>query len=485
MVHRRELIYLFVVYLAAATAIFGGQTPGNHVHPSLAALSPQEVFKHVAPSVVVVESLDGKRSVNTLGSAIVISPGRVITNRHVIEDGLSFTVENDGHTWPAKLIKVDPNHDLAELAVNGLKAPPVQVRDSSTLAVGEKVYAIGAPEGLELTISGGLISGLRDFDNGRVIQTSAVISPGSSGGGLFDAEGRLVGITTFYVVGGQNLNFALPADWVLALDRQPLNPARPTGENSAAFQSLLWFETGYKADQAGKYDEAASAFRDAVRLKPDLAVAWDYLGAEYNSLGQYGKAASAELHAVRLRPGLEDAWEKLAASFGELRQWSQAAMADQEAVRLKPSDEAAWIGLGEFQSLLGQSADAISAEEEAIRLKPGDENAWSFLGRAYLSVNDYKKAVNAEQQAIRLKPSDALPWFELGTAYLKLRQPEETISAEQVAVRLDPRYADAWFNLGLAFKIEGRQSQVIVVYEKLKTIDSNVAEKFFQLAVLP
>lgn len=85
--------------------------------------------------------------------------------------------------------------------------------------MGEKVYAIGAPEGLELTISGGLISGLRDFDKDRVIQTSAAISPGSSGGGLFDAEARLVGITTFYLKEGQTLNFALPADLILELGK--------------------------------------------------------------------------------------------------------------------------------------------------------------------------------------------------------------------------------------------------------------------------
>jgi len=90
-------------------------------------------------------------------------------------------------------------------------------RASSSLAVGERVYAIGAPEGLELTLSEGVISGLRDFDGAHVIQTSAPVSPGSSGGGLFDAHGHLIGITTFSMKEGQNLNFALPTEWVDAL----------------------------------------------------------------------------------------------------------------------------------------------------------------------------------------------------------------------------------------------------------------------------
>ena len=203
---------LFVITLTACTIASCGQT-GKHLPPVSSqkappSLSAEEIFKRVSPSVMVVESLDAKGKVTTLGSGVVIASGLVITNRHVIKDCITFRVEHDGKKWPAKLVRVDPDHDLAELSVAGLGAPAVTLRDSSKLAVGEKVYAIGSPEGLELTISEGLISGLRDFDKNRVIQTSAAISPGSSGGGLFDAQGRLVGITAFYLKEGQSLNFA-------------------------------------------------------------------------------------------------------------------------------------------------------------------------------------------------------------------------------------------------------------------------------------
>ncbi|MGH9583510.1 MAG: trypsin-like peptidase domain-containing protein [Bryobacteraceae bacterium] len=485
----REALHSFVLCLAVCAVGIGGQKPRKPLQPLSSALppvlSPQQIFERVAPSVMVVESLDAKGSVSTLGSGVVIAPGRVVTNRHVIEDGASFRLEHDGKTWPARLIRVDPEHDLAELSVAGLNAPAVQVHDSSTLAIGEKVYAIGAPEGLELTISEGLISGLRDFDKDRVIQTSAAISPGSSGGGLFDAEARLVGITTFYLKEGQSLNFALPAEWTLALNRQPIEAAPAAGLTSPAFQALEWFLAALDADRAGNHDAAVRGYEQAVWLKPDLAAAWYALGADYNRLGHYNRAASAELQAVRLRPDLADAWVKLATSYGELGQWGRAALAEQEAVGLKPGDEVAWIGLGEFYDRLGQAEKGASAEQEAVRLKPDDANAWYFLGRAYLVAGEYSKAVSAEQEAIRLNPSNGGAWFELGTAYLKLGQPDKTIRSEQEAVRLDPDDADAWFNLGLAYKMVGKQSQVIRVYEKLKTIDSKAAEKFFRLAVLP
>lgn len=241
MIHRKA-VRLSSLCIALCAIVAAGQGP-------TATLSPPDIFERVSPSVMVVESLDAKGSVTAFGSGVVICGGcgmgnppqtlppdsfeskRVVTNRHVIEGGVSFTVEHGGKTWPANVVRVDSNHDLAELSVGGLTAPFLLVRDSSTLAVGEKVYAIGAPEGLELTISEGLISGLRDFDKGRVIQTSAAISPGSSGGGLFDAEGRLVGITTFYLKEGQSQTSPclLSGRWLsIASPLAPLPPVAKT-----------------------------------------------------------------------------------------------------------------------------------------------------------------------------------------------------------------------------------------------------------------
>jgi hypothetical protein len=180
--------------------------------------SPQELFKRLAPSVVVVEGREVKGdSVTALGSGVVIGPDQVVTNRHVVDAADRWEVKQGERTWSASVTWVDPDHDLALLKADGLQAPTVSSRLSPPVAVGERVYAIGTPEGLEQTLSEGIVSGLRDYEDGYVIQTSAPISPGSSGGGLFDEEGRFVGITTFGLIEGQNLNFALPASWVQAL----------------------------------------------------------------------------------------------------------------------------------------------------------------------------------------------------------------------------------------------------------------------------
>ena len=197
-------------------AIVGGPATAS---PAPVAESAQELFKRLSSSVFVVETLDASGSIVATGSGVALGPDEVVTNEHVIKGGKAWRIRHGRETWFANVEHLDPEHDLCELKSAGLNAPPVPVRASSSLAVGERVYAIGAPEGLEMTLSEGVVSGLRGYGGGRVIQTSAAISPGSSGGGLFDAQGRLIGITTFSMKEGQNLNFALPTEWVEALVR--------------------------------------------------------------------------------------------------------------------------------------------------------------------------------------------------------------------------------------------------------------------------
>jgi tetratricopeptide (TPR) repeat protein len=518
----RYFVRCLLLILAFCTVVFGGQTEKQTVPPSPThppPLSAREIFKRVSPSVMIVESLDAKGSIATFGSGVVVASGNVITNRHVIENGVSFRVEHAGKGWPAKLVGVDPDHDLAELSVAGLDAPSVRVRDSSTLAVGENVYAIGAPEGLELTISEGLISGLRDFDNGRVIQTSAAISPGSSGGGLFDTQGRLVGITTFYLKEGQSLNFALPAEWTLALTKQPAKPVPAATESSPIFQRLGWFELGYTLAKAGKYTEAAHAFQEAARLKPDDEHAWLNLGIIYTQLKQYDKAMNAEENAIRLKPDDTDAWKILGAAYRSLAQYDKAISADQKAISLKPDDTFAWIELGYAYDALEQYEKEATAFEEAIKLKPSLVEAWINLGIAYEALGQYDKAISAEQEVLRLRPNStparvnlagiygkqrryqeevevsreairlephlAQAWATLGQGYSGLRQYDAAVTSEREAIRLKPSFASAWYLLGLALKAKGEQTEVIKVYEKLKALDPELAGKFSQKVALP
>jgi S1-C subfamily serine protease len=113
----------------------------------------------------------------------------------------------------ATLVGRNKKWDRCVLAVKKSRLDPIKgIRRFDDLKVGEKVYSVGAPIGFERTLGEGIISGLRKLEDCKLIQTSAQISSGSSGGGLFDARGNLLGITTFALRGAQNLNFAIAAE---------------------------------------------------------------------------------------------------------------------------------------------------------------------------------------------------------------------------------------------------------------------------------
>jgi S1-C subfamily serine protease len=182
----------------------------------VAALTPSELFEKLSPSVWVVRTYDAGERPLGQGSAVVIGNGKLVTNCHVLAKAKMVSVRRRNVSYEASLEHADTARDLCLLSVEGFAAPAVALGTAGELKVGQRVFAIGNPKGLEVTLSEGLVSGLRGewSDGSHVIQTTAPFSPGSSGGGLFDEQGRLVGITTFIARDAQNLNFALPAEWI-------------------------------------------------------------------------------------------------------------------------------------------------------------------------------------------------------------------------------------------------------------------------------
>lgn len=174
-----------------------------------AELRPQEVFQKASGSVYIV------RAGRSFGSAVAISERELLTNCHIVGSNTSVVLEREGARFAAEVVSANEDGDRCVLRA-GADAPAlptwVRVRPYADVKVGERVFTIGAPRGLELSFAEGIVSSKRVGDEGRLVQTSAPISQGSSGGGLFDGQGHLIGITTFMIKGGQNLNFAVAAE---------------------------------------------------------------------------------------------------------------------------------------------------------------------------------------------------------------------------------------------------------------------------------
>jgi S1-C subfamily serine protease len=189
-----------------------------------------KVVGTVAPSVVVIETADG------LGSGIVFdATGNIVTNNHVVDGSTTFTVTlADGQKLPGTLVGTYPAGDLAVVHVNGIDLRPATFGQSSKLAVGDIVLAVGSPLGLQGSVTQGIVSALdrkvpesKTVTLPNVIQTSAEINPGNSGGALVDLAGEVVGIPTLAAVDPEfndtpasGIGFAIPSDVVVDVAHQ-------------------------------------------------------------------------------------------------------------------------------------------------------------------------------------------------------------------------------------------------------------------------
>lgn len=184
-------------------------------------LSATEIYRLASQSVVVVVAFDRSRNAISQGSGVVIRRNTIATNCHVLEAAKAAVVMFRGSPYEVIGTRGNKEMDYCILATKGLPARVADIGNLSTVTPGQRVYSIGSPRGLELTIAEGLVSGLRRKDGVPLplIQTSAAISPGSSGGGLFNEFGRVIGITTFLLKDSQNINFALPVELSQELGR--------------------------------------------------------------------------------------------------------------------------------------------------------------------------------------------------------------------------------------------------------------------------
>ena len=412
--NRRHTFTCTLAILAVCAVALGGQR-GKQAAPakqeSVTTISPQEIFKRVSPSVFVVESLNSEGDILALGSGVAVklptSDLVVVTNKHVIYGAVAYRIRKGKQTWKASLVRLDQGHDLCALKPEAdWTARAVPVRTSSDVKVGERVYAIGAPEGLELTLSEGLVSGLREVDNARVIQTSAPVSHGSSGGGLFDSEGRLIGVTTFSLREGQNLNFALPGEWVLALGNENAAQFPASASGSQLEEAMKWADKGFSAYLEDRYQEAIDCYTEAVRLAPEDHTSWYRLGKAQQEVKRDGEAVKSFRQAVSLKDDDPLPWEGLAFSYLRLGKYQDAIDAGNEATTWAPYKLVAWALLAAAYTAAHRNQDAIAAAVMATTLYvPNNASAWALLARTYFKAGNCTEALNAAQMIPRF-PGD-------------------------------------------------------------------------------
>lgn len=202
----RKLAYLVILlFLQISTAAFG--------------MPAYEVFNKTNKSifyVITANKIDNKYKRQAQGTAVAITYNILATNCHVSSSGdYIFISGSDNRLHKATVIEENKNHDICLLKVNDITLLPIKLRPSVDLSLGEDVYAIGNAKGIEKYLSKGIISKIIYTKTGIWILTDVTTAHGSSGGGLFDSEGNLIGLTTEILNDNPNISISTASDWII------------------------------------------------------------------------------------------------------------------------------------------------------------------------------------------------------------------------------------------------------------------------------
>jgi S1-C subfamily serine protease len=207
--------------------------------PAPRTMTPQDIFRMASGAMVLIEGFDDEGRKRQQGSAFVVSTdGTAITNYHVIRGATRATGKYEDGTWSevSGVVGYDPLRDVAVIHLSNPPKTFLNLGDSGTVQVGQRIVAIGSPLGLQNTLSVGIVSGVR---NG-VIQMTDPISPGSSGGAVFDPAGNVIGISVATIALGQNLNFAVPINWAKPyLNSTNVRPLKDVAAENSVTEDVL------------------------------------------------------------------------------------------------------------------------------------------------------------------------------------------------------------------------------------------------------
>ncbi len=441
--------------------------------------SAPELYKRTSPSSIRVENYDRHRKLAASGSGFLVSPdGQVVTNLHVIRGADTVTVRlSSGAAMAVRgVLRLDKAHDLAVLDIGGSGHDYLQLSTAKP-AVGTRVYAIGNPLGLTGTLSEGVVSGWPELDGVLYIQTTAAISHGSSGGPLLSADGTVVGITTAYLRGGQNLNLAIPASAIRRLlneGQQPLSLAQVNAKVGSEGHQQVTIEDDptklaevWKAIRAKKLGDALKMLEQIPGTRRGTGF-WIATGHLHSKLRNRSAAQAAFGKAVATDPNNTEALLRLALAlrFDESqRSWDTPRALCKRVIQLEPTNVPARMIQGLSTSI--NDRDHVGFFKTAAAIDPDDFAVQYNLGIASTYTGgSSEEAVQALEIAMELEKKVDLDDYLVSDSGVMGRVSSLTTSSTTESLHIPIKLA-----LAQAYKENGQYERAVQVYKEVLAIE--------------
>jgi tetratricopeptide (TPR) repeat protein len=391
------------------------------------------------------------------GSGFILNEdGLVGTNYHVVERIDSLLVKtSDGVFYNADLIYTDEINDFAIIKIidsSGRKFPSVHLGSTADLKAGQEVFAIGSPLGFEYTISSGIIAAIREKEKvsfqdpvtyetrdkvfEKVLQITAAISPGNSGGALFNKKGEVIGITTYTFIGYGNLNFAVAIDGFKKL------------------KDLVESEDFVNVEEV-KLKKEENLFNSNYKLATDLKSQLNY---DWYYTKQKDTMKTVDSFLVK-----QDSINQ--------KNLLRAEKYYEKCIELKPDTFIVYQDLLDLYVFTDNSQKAEDLYKN-IRLKFDSDSLLNLLSSnlasAYSTSKDYSRAIQFYEKMLMQDTTQYYIYFQIANLYAKMEDNERAVREYKKLLRLDSNYSDAYVQLGKIY------------YDKYK--NTGRAKKYFQTA---
>ncbi len=365
-----NIIPLFFILVCVSWTGFPGLFLSSVIYSqpiSADELTADKIFEKVDNSIVVVLAYDNLGNVFQGSGVVINNEGMIVTNHHVCKDASRIEIKHySKEIKNVKIYKYDEVKDILVLKTNDATFTPITYGNSSNLKTGQRIYAVGSPEGYENSISEGIVSGFRtDENNVKLIQMTCPITDGSSGGAVLNSKGELIGLS----VSGQHegsLYFAVPINDVFAL----LGIDNSVSEVN---DPAMYYEKGTLATENKNYKEAEINFSKYLeRFSNDVSAYYNRGYARFK-LKDYKKAIS-DFSTVLETGSTSESFFYRGNCYYSLKEYNNALADYTKALEQEPDNYDIYFNRGYANFKLKNYTDAISDWKRAIALNPEYES---------------------------------------------------------------------------------------------------------------
>ena len=405
------------------------------------------------------------------GSGFFVQHDQIATNLHVIAGASRGTARLLGKpaTYDIEGITAsDVKNDLAILKVSDSDVQPLPLGDSEAVNLGDTVYVCSNSKESEGTFSDGTISGSREIGNQTLLQMTAPISPGGSGGPVLNEKGEVIGLSFIILEDGQSLDCAIPSNYLKALISMS-DTVKPLAQEKQSVSAETYYYRGNEKYLIRSYQDAITAYNETIRLQPDFANAYINRGLAKEKLGQHDSAIMDYSSAIEIDRTLAGAYNNRGSAKRKLGQYFLALEDLNTAIQLNPRYVKAYVNRGYAKNSLGHPNMALEDFNTALALDPDSAEAYNNRGVAKAALMQLPDAIKDFDTAIELNPELANAYYSRGIAiYIIGRQIPQAKSDLLTAMKLAKRYGDANLKsnteLALALLAEDTSIRLFITY---------------------